>query len=98
MSKKQLRLFLDESLAATRVTSLEPAVGEISTPSMQPVVPWKTLLELIGDINYGGRVTDDKVEFLFTLFFNIFLWYLLNCLRTKGSALRSIFASSIFYR
>jgi hypothetical protein len=60
-------LFLDESLGAAqaRVALLDPAVAEI-TPSIQPTVPWKTLLELIGDINYGGRVTDDKVRILRT--------------------------------
>ena len=44
--------------AQARLASAAP--GEPAAPS----VPWKTLLELIGDINYGGRVTDDKVRLL----------------------------------
>ncbi len=26
----------------------------------QAQIPWQTLFEIIGDVNYGGRVTDDK--------------------------------------
>ncbi len=26
----------------------------------QPDIPWDTLFQIIGDVNYGGRVTDDK--------------------------------------